>query len=224
MIRYFWGLLVSLSCIACPAYPGAWLRDPGTGFLATSVTTRAPADLSFIATETSVYLERGTKHQLTYGADINLTTQQDGHAIVFLRRPVGAQDRSTRFAYELGIGARNRAQSPDAVLRFGLSAGRGLNTKIGRGWLGLDSSLELEYPSGGTLTKLDATLGLSVSARFKTMLQIQSSYRSEDESNIDLIPSLLWEIKPQTILQMAIQARHSQTNTLGLRIGLWREF
>lgn len=231
MIRVFFVFLLGLSGLCTPASGGAWLREDNAGFLAFSSTTRVPKDLSFLNSDSSAYLEYGATAEITVGADLNYSSvrdgenlYQDGHAIFFLRRPIGRTDGQYRFAYELGVGARYRLLEWDTVLKLGLSLGRGIETGLGNGWIAIDSTVEFENPSGGRLAKLDATFGLSVTPRLKTMLQIQSTYRSQDVYNVDVIPSIIWELKPKSFILFGIEARHSQTKTYGLKVGFWRDF
>ncbi len=231
MIRVVFVFLLSMLWLCTPVSGGAWLREDKAGFLAFTSTTRTPEDLSLLNSDSSAYLEYGATPQITLGADLNYSTiwdgqnlYQDGHAIFFLRQPIGPTDGQNRFAYELGAGMRYRLLEWDSVLKLGLSFGRGIETGVGNGWISIDSSMEFEHPSGGRLAKLDATFGLSVSPRIKTMLQIQSSYRSQDSYNLDFIPSIIWELKPQSFVLFGVEARHSQTNTYGLRVGIWRDF
>lgn len=224
MIRVMFGVLLWLVGAGTPALAGAWLREPGNSFLAVSSTTRTQTDYFLSNTDSSIYFETGVLKNLTLGADLNFTSQKDGHIIAFLRRPLGATDGQNRLAYELGIGARQRMQNKDAVVKLGLSFGRGFETVIGNGWIAVDSSFEYKTPSGDTLVKLDATFGVSISPRFKAMLQIQSMYRSEDNSSVDIIPSLLWEIRPKSYLLMGVESRQSQVDMIGIKVGFWREF
>ncbi|MEP2030679.1 MAG: hypothetical protein ABJI96_18445 [Paracoccaceae bacterium] len=231
MIRALIVFLLFVPGLCSPASGGAWLREDDTGFTAFSSTNRVPKDLSFLNSDNSFYVEYGVTGQTTLGADLNYATVwdgldmlQEGHAILFLRRPIGRADRSMRFAYELGIGTRYRLLEWEGVLKLGLSMGKGIETGLGNGWIAVDGSVEFEDPSGGRLTKLDATFGISVSPRVKTMLQIQSSYRSKDIYNVDVIPSIVWELKPKSYMLLGVEARHSRTKTYGLKVGFWRDF
>jgi hypothetical protein len=217
-----WGCLLCVYC--APAHAGAWLQDQGRTFLAASSTTRLTRDGLMAQGEGAVYGEHGLSKTLTFGADVNVTADSYGHAIGFLRRPIGPQTKPVRLAYEAGAGARRVNGEWDPVVRLGLSFGHGITRPVGYGWFGLDSSVEIGTTQGDLSAKLDATLGLPLSARLLTLVQIETTHWPDNTSVVAITPSLLWEFRADRFVKLGIEARSAQTDTLGLRIGFWHEF
>jgi len=217
-----WGCLL---CVLCaPVHGGAWLQDQGRTFLAASSTTRLTQDGLMTQGEGAVYAEYGLTQTLTFGADLNVTANSYGHAIGFLRRPIGPQEKPVRLAYEAGAGARRLNGQWEPVVKLGLSYGRGIARPAGYGWFGLDGSVEVGAQRGDLSAKLDATLGLPLSARVQTLVQIETTHWPDDTSVVAITPSLLWEFRTDSFVKLGIEARSAQTDTLGLRVGFWRKF
>lgn len=224
MFGSVFNILMWLIWFGSPALSGAWLQEPGKTFTSLSATPRISENGSYSDTESTAYFERGATAALTFGADLNAKGDGYGHAIAFLRRPLGPADKQGRMAYQLGFGARYQISVWDPVIRLGLSLGRGINARSGFGWLTLDGTLEMGTSNGDATAKLDATWGMPLANRLKTVVQIETTHWLDAETSIAVTPSVLWEFRSESFLQLGVEARQSKTDTLGIKIGLWRNF
>lgn len=212
--------LIAALMLTQPANAGAWLRNEGTGFLSFGSTID-----EFGRSFGSAYGEYGLRSKLTLGAkvDVDMTAGQigNGSAYVFARKPIATGTHKYKLAYELGIGGTIE-QDPSALLRTGLSYGRGYAAWDRAGWVAIDSALEWVESDDSFTVKLDSTVGITLSDRFKVMFQVFYS-QTESEATTTLAPSLIWQPKPDIdrSYQLGIEAKDG---VLGLKLGVWRSF
>ncbi len=123
-----------------PATAGAWMRDKGSGYSSTTLSTTLSQDFS-----ESTYLEFGVRDDLTLGAEVAFYTFstgiQSGTAMVFLRRPIGGRDRPNLWAYELGFAAGWPADIPGPYSWGGLRWGGGCQLSVLNGGMWDDAWL-----------------------------------------------------------------------------------
>ncbi|WP_223423477.1 hypothetical protein [Tateyamaria pelophila] len=211
--------LTAMLMLASPAMGGAWMREPGTGFLAFGPVYEETGRLTG-----SLYVEYGVRPNLTIGAkfDADMTLQQIGNStgFVFLRRPIKMDERPFKLAYEVGIGSTFGAGN-DLLLLTGLSYGRGISVGSRNGWLAIDGAVEWSAGDTSTIAKLDTTLGLTLSDKFKVMMQVFHS-QTDEASATTLAPSVIWQPRPEKAsYQLGIEA---ESGTLALKFGVWRSF
>jgi len=217
-------LVVLIFCVnaAQPARAGAWLREKGAGFLSLTTTLRN-IDGAW-QYENGFYLEYGLTPRLTLGLDVNEAAGLAGHALVFMRLPVGPPERRTKIALELGVGGHHWQGQWGEMLKSTLSVGRGFSSRWGDGWVNVDVGVELRRPLPDPAFKLDATIGLSPWRRIRPILQIESTYISGSPLIWSVIPGVLIDGPENTTWQIGVARKTAGQSSLGLKIGLWREF
>lgn len=212
-------LLIAMLMLASPALGGAWMREPGTGFLAFGPVYEETGRL-----DGSFYLEYGLRPKLTLGAkiDADMTQQQigNGTGFIFARRPIDMGDRQFKLAYEVGIGSTFGHNKGFLVLT-GVSFGRGITIASRNGWLAIDSAVEWSLGDTSHVAKLDTTLGLTFTDKFKVMMQVFHS-QTEEASATTLAPSVIWQPRPELAsYQLGIEA---ESGVLAIKFGIWRSF
>ncbi len=202
---------------------GAWGRDVGTGFLSVTTTLRQVNGAPEL--ENSIYGEYGAWPRLTLGVDINNNPGLAGHALAFARLPLGSPERRLKMAVEMGLGGQHVAGQWDGMLRSKLSLGRGFSNRWGDGWFNVDLGAELHRPNPTPVYKLDATIGLSSGNRIRPLLQLETTYISGAPVIWSVIPSvLITRRNKKSTWQIGVERKTALTSSLGLRIGLWRDF
>lgn len=202
-----------LCILPLDAEAGPWLRAEGAGFA--SVSSKLDQDLG---SDHSLYAEYGLRSNLTLGAKLEaklrLNRLSDPQALIFLRQPLGPRNGKVLYAYDIGAGLREGAPFG----RLGLSLGRGLNWGTFSGWAVLDTSVDI---GADPVFKADATLGLSLDASWKVMLQAFLNHEAR-QTELTLAPSVIWQPKGKgPSYQLSVEFKERQT---ALRLGLWTEF
>jgi len=217
-------LLALIFCVtaAQPAGAGAWLREKGAGFVSLTTTLRN-LDGSW-QTENGFYLEYGLAPRLTLGVDVNDIPGLAGHALVFARLPIGPPDRPTKIALELGVGGHQWQGQWGKMLKSTLSVGRGFSSRWGDGWVNIDTAVEVRNLFPDPAFKLDATIGLSAGRRVRPILQIETTYISGSPLIWSVIPGVLIDGAKNTTWQIGVARKTAGQSSLGLKIGLWRQF
>jgi len=212
-----WLLLFLLSFLPAHAAAGAWLREEGTGFAASSVYATAPfgAETSY----TGLYLEYGLTPNLTFGLDIGRGVTGKNKTVGFVRLPVLGTG-GHRVAAELGFGQI----AGERTLRPGLSYGRGLETRLGGGWLAVDAYAEYSLDSRALDLKADATLGVSRPSGQKWMLQLQAGQAREEASFLRLVPSMTFELRKGWQLELGLSKALTGARENGVKFGMWHDF
>jgi len=217
-------LVVLIFCVnaAQPARAGAWLREKGAGFLSLTTTLRNIDGAWQI--ENGFYLEYGFAPRLTLGVDYNDIPGLAGHALVFARLPFGPPERRTKIALELGVGGHQWQGQWGKMLKSTLSVGRGFSSSWGDGWVNIDAAVELRDLFPEPAFKLDAAIGLSAGRRVRPILQIESNYISGSPLIWSVTPGVLIDGAKNTTWQIGVERKTASQSSLGLKIGLWRQF
>ncbi len=226
-------LAALLICVnyASLADAGAWLREPGHAFSSVSSTFRKTDGA--VTIETSIYADYGVAPRLTLGVDYNQRPGLAGHFLIFARLPLGRTDGRTRIALELGAGGHHRLGQWNGMLKSTLSLGHGFSNRWGDGWLAVDAGVEWRSGNPDPVFKLDSTLGLSslnlsslnrYSGRFRPILQIETAHIRGNP--------MIWALTPGVIIDgpfdiswlAGIEYKSSLETSVGLKLGLWRQF
>ncbi|MGC9370960.1 MAG: hypothetical protein ACP5DX_15590 [Paracoccaceae bacterium] len=221
------GLALALS--AGPAQPGPWPREAGTGFLSLSHSVtedRARAGRP-VSGYSAVYGEFGLGRARTLGLDAGRGDRYgDWSAILFFRRALDDGRGRHRFALEFGLGGMGAdGMQSQALLRPGLSWGRGLETALGPGWAALDSFVEYRLDDRNAALKADLTLGLKPRPGQMLILQVQSGDYPGADPYLRLVPSYVRRLgRSGTYLEIGLKAGLAGEETQGLKIGLWHRF
>ncbi|XDA98674.1 hypothetical protein AB1M95_01855 [Sulfitobacter sp. LCG007] len=209
---------------AAPALCGAWMREEGTGFFSSSIEHDGNDQGN-----NTTFLEFGLRPDLTMGVDISIElfpeATSTSYAGFFLRRPLGNADGTNRWAWRLGAGAAWHRSLTQPYLEAGLHWGRGIEAFGQYGWAAVDSTVKFETVSGDQILKLDGTLGLGITERYKGMLQLFLDY-DLDRLTTKVAPSLLWEPEGfgDFTFQFGAVIDTDDQSQPTLKIGIWREF
>lgn len=212
-------VLVLLPWLATAVQGGAWPRAKGEGFLAASVTVEGPDEFGLFHEDFSLFAEYGATKRLTFGVDLGGDSLRMSKAIAFLRRSLGPQSRETKLAVELGAGQ----VEGETALRPVLSVGRGFALGKRPGWLNADGRAIL-FGGGDTAYEADLTAGLSIGTRVKAIAQVQAGRPAQGRDYLRLAPSLVYETRPGTHLELGVTEPLSGGGERGIKLGLWRKF
>ena len=218
-------LLLALLCAtaASPAAAGAWLREPGRGFLSTTATLRQGDPDA--RQELSLYAEYGLTPRLTLGADINARPGTSGHAMVFARLPLSRPGARNRLALETALGGHHWQGDWDPMYRLTLSYGRGLTTRSGiLGWLAVDAAYERRLGMSDPIYKLDATLGRSGPGRIRPILQVETAHIPGRDFIWSVAPGVMIDSRRSATWVVGLERKSASRDTLGLKIALWHWF
>lgn len=222
-MRSFVVLLLVCQLCALPANAGAWMREKGKSFVATSFSATYFYDLT-----QSTYIEYGLRDNLTLGADIATFHSpfglQTGSATLFLRFPLGVPTEQGRWAYELGAGASWAGDITVPHLKAGLSWGRGFPRGDRQGWLAVDASLKWDFGLAGEEIKVDTTAGFDFSDFTTGMIQLFISGNSTGAS-ASIAPSLILSPKGGKYrFQIGSEIPVDAPERTSIKFGLWRSF
>ena len=205
--------------LAGPGRAGAWPRGKGQLFVTTSgymTWSGGPQPTGFAA----IYAEWGLSDRVTLGLDLGRGVSGASKTVAFASIPVGKMDGKLRMAVELGLGEI----AGKTILRPGLSYGMGFNSKLGSGWVALDTVAEMGLETGVLDLKTDLTIGLQPGKRVKTMVQFQAGIQQNDPAFLRVVPSVVWEWREGTSLEIGITKGLIGPDETGLKISLWRSF
>ncbi len=200
------------------ASAGAWLRDQGTVFAATSVTAFKEHDTYRF--KTSLYAEWGFRPNLTLGLDAEEHQDLYGHALIFGRFPVADFGKAGRLAGEIGVGAHHRQLRTWALYKATLSYGKNIQTGLGNGWLAVDTALEYRTHDA-LIRKLDLTAGLSSGRRFDPLLQVETSYIPDQPFYWSVRPSVIYRPKSGKTAWIVGAERNALRDSTGFKFALW---
>lgn len=214
--------ILFLLLMASPAWPGAWLRDKGTVFVAASLTAFKEQDDGYDY-KTSLYAEWGLRENITLGLDVEEHRDLYGHATVFARLPVADFKSAGRFAAEIAIGAHHRQMRVWALYKATLSYGKGFQTEWGNGWVAVDAALE--YRTHEALyRKLDITAGLSSARLMNPLLQIETAYRTGQPLHWRIRPSVMIRAKDSPTTWILGFERNDARENTGIKLAIWNTF
>lgn len=226
----FAGLILALA--ATQADAGAWPRPRGETFV--SVATRQTtggrtliAAVQDIRSYNSVYLEYGLTDRLTVGLEAGQGRGQDqavNAGLVFARLPVWSAGEH-KVAVDFGLGLMDDGvDGTQTRVRPGLSWGRGLQTRWGGGWLGMEASWEYRMPSGDSATKADFTAGLKPTDNWMAILQVQTGLYPGADPIARLAPSAVRKIGARTHVQAGALVPLAGDDAWGGTLALWFTF
>jgi len=227
-MRQFTLVLLCTLIAAGAATAGAWLREEEEGFLSFSQTFGDASEEEY----TALLLEYGLTPNTTLGLDAGMgATLDDWQAILFLRRPIGAAEGPSRLSAELGPGLAGTAPpltaAPDALdplLRPGLSWGRGVATRWGPGWIGVETNAALRLNSGDVALKADTTFGVKRAGGALMVLQLQAGDYPGSTPYLRLAPSYVQPLGERLHLELGVVAGVAGDETARIKIGTWLEF
>ncbi|MCA0871934.1 hypothetical protein LCL97_13930 [Seohaeicola saemankumensis] len=217
-------LAVQIICLwLCPAaWAGAWLQEPGKAFLAVTATLRRGAPQAQF--ENTIYGEYGLAPRLTLGIDINQRPVIAGHALLFIRTPLGSGTTRNRFAFEAAVGGYHWMGQWQPMYKTALSMGRSITVKGIPGWLAVDAAIERRIGTPAPTAKLDATLGLSGAARVQPILQIETARTSGLPLMWTVTPGITVKGPKETTWVIGIERKSVIRQTIGIKLGFWRRF
>lgn len=214
-------LLIWFAC-AASGLAGAWMREPGKLFFAVSTTLRYGS--TDLYSENAIYAEYGLSPKVTIGFDYNHLVSYSGHALVFFRLPVGPRNQTWNFAVETAAGGHHWLGDWHPMFKYSFSAGRGIETRRGFGWLSFDAAIEQRTGNPGLLYKLDATLGLPEMGRIGPIFQLETAKTSGYPLLWTVTPGLRYKTKKLGTLLIGLESKHGLESTTGLKFGFWRDF
>jgi len=224
-------LAVLTGLAAVPAAGGAWLRAPGEAFLSVSgearisMAPRRPGGAPFRLANSfaALYAEYGVGPDLTLGLDAG--AGDSAQAVAFLRRPLIGREGAMRLSWVLGAGARDDGDGRrEALLRGGLSWGRGFATGLGNGWANVDAIGEWRLESGAGVAKLDVTFGQSLRDDDKAMLQLQAGDYPDAAPALRVVPSYALSLGGGRHLELGLSAPVTGAGGLRVKLGTWLSF
>ncbi len=207
---------------ASPALSGAWLREKGSGFASATITQRTGHGVW--SSELGYYADYGLTSLVTLGIDLNDNDNLSGHALVFVRIPLGQTSRRHHMAVELALGASHYLNSWVPMQKVTLSYGRAFDSNWGPGWLAIDGAYEIRGLNTEPILKLDATIGLSDPEHLRPILQIETAKISGHPLFYTITPGLQIPLNPDTRLLIGAQHRVTTKRSLGLKLGVWHSF
>ena len=232
MLRVLLLLLVPGLMSGAQTQAGPWPRGEKNVFLSAHGNVEIPDNLLVLRQYATLYAEYGLTDTITLGVDYSGGELGTEKAILFVRIPVAHGDRPLKFSAELGIGLID----DQTALRPGVSVGRGVTLFKRNGWLTLDTRAIM--PTGDGLSRIEAdfTFGLSVSKRFKVILQLQGGMPRDGEDYLKFAPSVVYERKARNrrgkrkhrqirqYYEFGVTTGLHNYDDYGVKFGIWREF
>ena len=228
-----------LVALAGPAAAGAWPREKGSTFVSLShaVSTGTQTLLTpfmTISTYTGLYAEYGLTDKLTLGLDAGFggdpeDAETDAYTVqtgaIFLRHPLWSDDTGHRTAIQFGLGRITDSDHGDQTRIIpALAWGYGFESRFGGGWAGIDASADFRQPSGDTVWKADATLGLKPTDRWMGILQLQTGLAPDTDPLVRFAPSVVRSFGKRVSLQLGAFAGIEGDDSLGGKVALWLTF
>lgn len=216
-------------CLALLVLPGltsagAWPRAEGHTFIANGFGL-LHADGAPEQNEQTVYFERGLKKNRTLGFSGSLNMSSSGEGHIFLRLPPRTRANGALTAIELGIGVK----STDLVnfrpfVKAGLSWSKSVTLHRKAGWLSVDNAILWDLDKDDHRLKIDATLGLNLSERFKLIGQ-GFFEATQYGSSLTLAPSLVYRPrKGRMSYKIGVERKQGDAAQTGVRFAIWTEF
>lgn len=167
-----------------------------------------------------MFYEYGASDELTIGFDAGFQAKNsDVSAIFFARYPILRSSGPDVFAVELGFGAVSSADETAALIRSGLSWGRGYALGSAAGWIGIESTYALRS-DGSTLGKIDTTLGVNHANGSLSILQVQFADPSDGTVSLALAPAYVAKLSDSVFLEMGGNYEF-QSGRKALKLGVW---
>ena len=219
-------LAALLIIIAHPAWSGAWPRDRGQWFLATSVEVRnyAIADrFQSLSYYSSFYMEHGLTDRLTVGLNAGHGSTADTDVRGFLRLPILGQG-ARKLALELSVGKIDHKP----YTGIGLQYGYGFNVAGRSAWFSAEARIEHTLGEEASMqskrqSKFDVTLGMTHLNDVKTILQVFNT-EIDDVLYPTLATGLVVPLGGEFSLESGLLFDMIDGGRPGLKFGLWKEF
>lgn len=213
-------LLIIFLMTCGPLFAGAWPRGKGNHFFSTTSRLAAESIDGPYSIYSTFYYEYGMTDQLTVGVDFGRAVSGASKALAYARWPIGTPTIASRYSFEIGAGRI----SGEAVIRPGVSFGRGLETNLGHGWITIDSVAEYHIKSGNTDFKADFSFGIDLAPRLKMILQLQTGAPYGDQDFLRFAPSMVMKTTAKSHIEFGATAGIKGDSQFGIKLGLWREF
>ena len=212
-------LVLALAPAAATA--GAWPREVGTAFVSLTHTLSDDIDRAGVDTDgyTALYFEYGATPRLTFGIDAGTTNNGEYVAIVFARHALDWELFGGKTALQGGAGAAEIGGNSDTLLELGAAWGRGLATRFGGGWLGIDTKLHYFTEAEDTAAKVDVTLGVKPNDRTMVILQLQASDYPGSDPSLALVPSVVRKVGKRNYFELGLDVGLVNDSTAGVKFG-----
>lgn len=228
-------VLCTLAVLAKPVHAGAWPRDTRTGFSSLSLWQGRNSADSY----TALFIEYGLMPRLTLGLDAGRSVSGQTKAVVFMRAPVG-RTMGGLVAAELGLG--EIAGRP--VLRPGLSWGHSIARARWKGWLAVDTLMEVDLETRQIDVKADVTLGVTPQSdgeqpsdwTFMVQMQtglvglqdslylLQTEGIAPEPTFLRIVPSVTYQLREGMHLELGLYRGLNGSSEQGVKLGLWSRF
>ncbi|WP_372893503.1 hypothetical protein [Rhodosalinus sp.] len=215
-------ILAAALCGAA-ADAGPWPRAAGEGFASGTWRGTLAGGTEYSA----LYLEYGLGRRWSAGLDAGRAIGGATKAVAFISRARAADRPGPRLGWQLGVGRIDGR----AVVRPGLSLGRGFGEGARTGWLAGDALAEVGVAPGADprpeLTidvKLDLTLGLTHPGGVKTLVQLQTGREAGDPPFARLEARTVVPLRARTSVTLGAYHDLDRAGTGGLVFGLWQRF
>ncbi len=216
--------LFTIAFCLCASFvqAGAWPREKGSSFFSMSVRLGWPQDVThWISNDPTdqyrtAYFEYGLTDKVTLGFDLGNSVSGDGKAIGFVQFPLRNQDTGPKVALQFGLGQI----SGDRVVRPGLSIGWGLK----KGWIGIESFMEMRADTGVSDYKVDFTWGRNLAKDRKLIMQLQTGIQHGDPAFARIAPSVVFPVHKRIKLETGATYGLTGDSSMGLKLGFWTEF
>lgn len=217
-------VFLALSWLPGAALSGAWPRAEGTTFLSFSQFSDMDDAAATMDRFTAIYLEYGLSETLTFGLDAGRSGNGNGEVLAFVYHPLDLGGADWKLTVKAGLGARSENTRTEAILQIGVSVGRGFQSRVGNGWIALDSSATLRTDTGGLVVKSDLTIGLTLAEATKVIVQFQTGKYPDKDPYLKLAPALVHRIGPNLNVEIGAYANLVGAGNPGIKIGTWWEF
>ncbi len=224
-MRFILAALV-LALTPAAASAGAWPREVGTSFLSLSYTLSDDMNLPGVDPEgyTALYYEYGATPRLTFGLDAGRAQNGEYTAILFARRALDWELFGGRTALQGGIGAAELGGTSDTLLELGAAWGKGLDTRFGGGWLGVDTKLHYFTEAQDFAAKIDLTVGIKPNDRTMLILQLQAADYPGSDPTLAVVPSIVRNVGRRHYVELGLDVGLANDTTAGIKLGTWLEF
>ena len=216
-------LFIVFAALVQSATAGPWLREKGKGFISTSVTGNYYFD-----TTNQIFLEYGLTDKTTVIADVSFLRPRfaigGGNATLSIRRALTKLDATSKWAYELGVGAGWVGDDVLPNIRTALTWGRGVKWGEKNGWATVEASGLWDVTYGQHVMKLDSTIGMNFTDVTAVMLQLYTA-RFESGSIATIAPSIILTHKKSKFrLQIGAESQIGNRENSAIKLSLWRDF
>lgn len=206
-----------------PLWAGAWAREKGALFIAAggNFLLSDGAELP-VYYDPTVYAEYGLTDRVTLGLDLYMADKgRIASAFGFASVPVGDLTAKTHATVSAGYGYRlNADTSTEALMRLGVSLGRGLDT----GWLALDASATFGTRDRTWRPKADFTWGHAFSDRWSGTLQLQTGQGFSNDYYAKISPTIIFAFREDFKINLGAVKALTGDGGGALKLETWLTF